>query len=160
MFVCKDCGFQSPSRQGKCPYCGEWDTFSEVADESTKGSAARADYRTSMKISAIAAPKEERISSGNREIDRVLGGGIVKSSVLLLAGAPGIGKSTLLLQTAAALKKVLPDTVQVKDRGLPASGRQGLIALPATLLCWLIPAFFASAQPEWLLNILKKLGLG
>lgn len=60
---------------------------------------------------------------------------------------------------AAALKKVLPDTVQVKDRGLPASGKQGLIAIPATLLCWLIPAFFASAQPEWLLNILKKMGL-
>lgn len=61
---------------------------------------------------------------------------------------------------ASALKKILPDNVQVKDRGLPASGKQGVIALPATLVCWLIPAFFASAQPEWLLNILKKLGMG
>jgi len=60
-----------------------------------------------MKISEVASSKEERISSGIKEIDRVLGGGIVKSSVLLLAGAPGIGKSTLLLQTAAAVKKVL-----------------------------------------------------
>lgn len=60
-----------------------------------------------MKISEVASSKEERISSGIKEIDRVLGGGIVKGSVLLLAGAPGIGKSTLLLQTAAAVKKVL-----------------------------------------------------
>lgn len=64
------------------------------------------------------------------------------------------------LVAAAALKKVLPDSVQVKDRGLPASGRQGLIALPTTLVCWLATAFFASAQPEWLLNILRKLGMG
>jgi len=64
------------------------------------------------------------------------------------------------LIAAAALKKVLPGSVQVKDRGLPASGRQGLFALPATLICWLAPAFLATAQPEWLLNILKKLGMG
>ena len=64
------------------------------------------------------------------------------------------------LVAAAALNKVLPDSVQVKDRGLPASGRQGLMALPTTLVCWLATAFFASAQPEWLLNILRKLGMG
>ncbi|MDO9513813.1 MAG: DNA repair protein RadA [Elusimicrobiota bacterium] len=107
MFVCKECGFQSPGRQGKCPYCGEWDTFSEIADDAVKDSGKRSDYRPSMKISEVASSKEERISSGIKEIDRVLGGGIVKGSVLLLAGAPGIGKSTLLLQTAAAVKKVL-----------------------------------------------------
>jgi len=88
-----------------------------------------------MKISAIAAPKEERISSGNREIDRVLGGGIVKSSVLLLAGAPGIGKSTLLLQTAAALKKVLYITgeesaaqIKIRSERLAKGGDVKLLA--------------------------------
>ncbi len=114
MFVCKECGFKSLNRQGKCPYCGEWNTFVETAEDASGGAKKIAKYRRSVKISEIAAAKEERISSGIREIDRVLGGGIVQSSVLLLAGAPGIGKSTLLLQIASSpgapsdpVKKVL-----------------------------------------------------
>lgn len=64
------------------------------------------------------------------------------------------------LFAAAALKKILPDSVQVKDRGLPAAGKQGLVSLPASFLCWLTPAFFAAAKPEWFLTILAKLGMG
>ncbi|MEA2081528.1 MAG: DNA repair protein RadA [Elusimicrobiota bacterium] len=107
MFVCKECGFKSLQSQGKCPYCGGWNTFSKIDAATRGGSKKSGDYRHSIKISEVNAVKEERISSGVKEIDRVLGGGIVKSSVLLLAGAPGIGKSTLLLQIASSVKKVL-----------------------------------------------------
>ncbi|MBU4134217.1 DNA repair protein RadA [bacterium] len=107
MFVCKDCGFKSLTLQGKCPYCGAWNTFVQSAEDVKDVAKKSGKYQRSVKISEVTEMKEERVFTGITEIDRVFGGGIVKGSVLLLAGAPGIGKSTLLLQIASSVKKVL-----------------------------------------------------
>lgn len=101
IFVCSQCGYESPKWYGKCPGCGEWNTLQEEIRESEKkaesrplsGSAAQA-----VKISEVSTQDEVRYHTGIGELDRVLGGGVVKGSLVLLCGDPGIGKSTLLLQ--------------------------------------------------------------
>lgn len=110
VFFCKECGFESAKWLGQCPGCKEWDTFTEepVIKKSTKTSAALV-KREPERISDIKAETEYRTLSGIEELDRVLGGGIVHGSLVLVGGDPGIGKSTLLLQmckeiTAKALK--------------------------------------------------------
>lgn len=104
VFVCANCGFESAKWNGKCPSCGEWNTFEEVevvASRSSKTSAKRVSD-VSDKIVSLdkvdASRNEIRYKTGMNELDRVLGGGIVKGSLVLLGGEPGIGKSTLLLQ--------------------------------------------------------------
>ena len=95
-FVCSVCGGFSPKWVGQCPQCGDWNTLEQYA---SPGAAARARGSTPGKLDAT--PAGERLPSGQVELDRVLGGGIVPGSVTLLGGDPGIGKSTLLLQVAA-----------------------------------------------------------
>lgn len=101
-FFCQTCGQESPRWLGKCPGCGEWNTLvEEVLERSTA-------KRTSSGVKAtplteIQIREEERVSSGSQELNRVLGGGVVPGSFVLLGGEPGIGKSTLLLQTAGLL---------------------------------------------------------
>ena len=100
MFFCQECGQQSPKWLGKCPSCGEWNRF--VEEEVREVDAAHpAELRfegVPQSIDAIAADEGERITTGIAEMDRVLGGGIVAGSAILVGGDPGIGKSTLLLQ--------------------------------------------------------------
>ena len=101
-FVCQECGYETVKWLGKCPSCGEWNTF--VEEFETKKSDAKSQRGISKgiieKINNITSTKKERISTGSMEMDRVLGGGIIKSSLILVGGDPGIGKSTLLLQVA------------------------------------------------------------
>lgn len=112
VFFCKQCGFESTKWLGQCPACKEWDSFSEepVVKKSNKPAAIRT-VNEPTPISSIKAESELRLTSGMEELDRVLGGGIVKGSLVLVGGDPGIGKSTLLLQMCRELtnrtKKVL-----------------------------------------------------
>lgn len=112
-YVCASCGYETARWLGCCPDCGEWNTFEErrpapAAPGKTAERAAR--YQSTQKaepvpLSDIQTQPEPRSSTGNEELDRVLGGGLVPGSAILLGGDPGIGKSTLLLQTAASLSE-------------------------------------------------------
>src|SRR5262249_16471115 len=101
VFACQSCGAVSPKWLGRCPECGEWNSYVEEARSERPSSAAPAP--SSQAISEVAASVEDRISTGLPGLDRVLGGGLVPGSVVLLGGEPGIGKSTLLLQAARSI---------------------------------------------------------
>ncbi len=106
-FVCQECGYETAKWLGKCPSCGQWNTFAEemeskASDPKTQRGISRGKIE---KIQDITSTKKERYSTGSREMDRVLGGGIIKSSLVLVGGDPGIGKSTLLLQVADYVSK-------------------------------------------------------
>ena len=120
MFVCENCGQESPKWIGKCPACGQWNTFKEIKVSSDTGTmaarsaaksvlTASADRNRPLHLRDISAKDEPRISTGDGEFDRVLGGGLVKGSIVLLGGEPGIGKSTLTLQTILGMgeRKIL-----------------------------------------------------
>lgn len=100
IYVCSDCGYESPKWYGKCPGCGEWNTMNEEIISSSKADKSNhySDVSTIMSLNQITEDVEKRISTGNKEFDRVLGGGIVLGSLVLISGDPGIGKSTILLQ--------------------------------------------------------------
>ena len=112
-FFCQNCGAQFPKWVGKCNSCNEWNTIVEEViqkEEKTswKPSTTGKKVSKAIKLKEITAVNEERINTCNNELNRVLGGGLVKGSVVLLGGEPGIGKSTLLLQIALIMKnKVL-----------------------------------------------------
>ena len=102
VFVCSECDYQSPRWMGQCPQCGKWNTMIEETYQ-TKSSVATSvnkgfSVEKAVRYKDIIANEEDRISTGIGEFDRVLGGGLVSGSVVLLAGEPGIGKSTLLFQ--------------------------------------------------------------
>ena len=130
-FFCQNCGAQFPKWIGKCNSCNEWNTIvEEVIQKETQGSGRNWKLSNStkklskaLKIKDITASNEDRLPSNNNELNRVLGGGLVKGSVVLLGGEPGIGKSTLLLQIALLMNnKVLyvsgeESQSQIKLRG-------------------------------------------
>ncbi|MBP3482154.1 MAG: DNA repair protein RadA [Alistipes sp.] len=103
-FFCKNCGFEAPKWLGRCPSCGEWNSFTEeiIARESGSAAASIANVPLSkpQRVSEIREGDRRRLDLGNSEINRVLGGGLVAGSLVLLGGEPGIGKSTLSLQIA------------------------------------------------------------
>ncbi len=100
VFFCKECGYESSKWQGQCPGCHAWNTFvEETVKVGAKNTAKlQKDAVSPMGILEVTTAEESRISTGMRELDRVLGGGIVKGSLVLVGGDPGIGKSTILLQ--------------------------------------------------------------
>lgn len=107
VYICSQCGYESSKWNGKCPGCGEWNTFEETIQTSARnGSASKGSSRSSRDLSdsihnisdVDASFDEIRYKTGLKELDRVLGGGLVKGSLVLLGGEPGIGKSTMLLQ--------------------------------------------------------------
>lgn len=109
-FICSNCGAAQMSWTGRCPTCGEWNTLEEQVSLGPGSVKSSGQVLEAVSVSEAAAKKMPRLSSGIKEIDNVLGGGFVPGSVSLLAGQPGVGKSTLLLQiarTAANVQKVL-----------------------------------------------------
>lgn len=111
VFYCSNCGAQAAKWIGKCPSCGEWNTYSEEVIEREKGTSTwkKKENRESAKPKTIQDIKpipDERIITHDNELNRVLGGGIVPGSLILVGGEPGIGKSTLLLQLALRLEKI------------------------------------------------------
>ncbi len=105
-FFCKECGYESAKWSGQCPACKEWNTFVEepvVKDANGRKKVMQQAAETPVTLSEISIEKEDRMSTGIGELDRVLGGGIIKGSLVLVGGDPGIGKSTLLIQTCRHL---------------------------------------------------------
>lgn len=109
VFVCQQCGSQQPKWMGKCPDCGEWNSFAEEknasggSDSSPRGGLFRMREATPLAYNEIESQEDSRQTSGISEFDRVLGGGIVPGSLVLIGGDPGIGKSTLLLEVSDKL---------------------------------------------------------
>lgn len=124
IYCCSECGNETPNWAGKCPSCGSWNTLQEVKLEakSAKAASARITYRdhTPKKLSELDTSAEIRFSTGISEFDRVLGGGAVVGSLVLVGGAPGIGKSTMLLQMCGMVKnrKILYVTGEESERQL------------------------------------------
>ncbi|HJC39234.1 MAG TPA: DNA repair protein RadA [Candidatus Mediterraneibacter faecigallinarum] len=148
IFFCQNCGHEETKWLGQCPACGEWNTFVEERLDSgvTKGTTAASravrdavrDARV-LPLTEVTANDDERCETGIRELDRVLGGGIVPGSLVLVGGDPGIGKSTLLLQVCqrmAQMKKILyisgeESQAQIKLR----ANRMGSFTVNLLLLC-------------------------
>lgn len=109
VFFCTSCGNESPKWQGRCPACGQWNTYQEHIEKPTVPGRSRAvsavGDRVAQRLVDLASDDEIRFTTGNGELDRVLGGGAVVGSLVLVGGAPGIGKSTLLLQICNCLCK-------------------------------------------------------
>lgn len=111
VFVCSECGCESPKWVGKCPSCGEWNTMNEEVRSPAKTQGISAPTAVgrglARRIGEISPKGEQRYLTGLKELDRVLGGGIVRGGLMLIGGDPGIGKSTLLLQICAYLGESL-----------------------------------------------------
>ena len=109
MFFCKECGYESVKWQGQCPGCKEWNTFVEQPVAKTSTGRAKTvrkltDIKEPVSINKVKYDENERTQTGFNELDRVLGGGIVRGSLVLVGGDPGIGKSTLILQICDKIK--------------------------------------------------------
>ncbi len=133
VFVCQECGSQSPKWLGRCNDCGAWNSFVEERPQPAAAGPASAEHRyalgassTARLYSDIELENHQRLSTGIDEFDRVLGGGVVPGSLVLLGGEPGIGKSTLLLQAAANMARTIGPVLyssgeesehQIKSRG-------------------------------------------
>ena len=103
-YVCSECGAASPKWIGRCPNCGGWNTYIEEFTAPAEPAKRAVSGRTRpVTLDKITEEKRARVSSGNAELDRVLGGGIVPASMVLIGGDPGIGKSTLLTEVAGFL---------------------------------------------------------
>lgn len=142
IYFCRNCGFESPKWLGKCPQCGEWNTFDEepvlVAAKKEKGTGAGTSTSKPIPLSEILPLEEPRIHMPSEELNRVLGGGLVAGSLTLIGGEPGIGKSTLLLQNILSIrnKKILyisgeESASQLKLR----ADRLGKVASNTLILC-------------------------
>lgn len=125
VFFCTACGNESPKWQGKCPACGQWNTYQEHVEKPTivgrSKSSPVGSGKIPQKLNALTTDEEIRFTTGNGELDRVLGGGAVAGSLVLVGGAPGIGKSTLLLQICQCLcgsNKVLYVSGEESERQL------------------------------------------
>ena len=105
VFVCESCGYQTPKWMGRCPGCGQWNSLVEkILEKNTKKEAAK-EIIPPISVKEISLEAENRIKTDIEEFDRILGGGIVPGSVILIGGDPGIGKSTLMLQVLNSLSK-------------------------------------------------------
>src|SRR6266700_945805 len=141
-FICQNCAYESRKWLGKCPECGEWNSLVEERVVTTKKGAGRNSFRLrearAVAYSEIESQDDVRIPSGVTEFDRVLGGGIVPGTLVLLGGDPGIGKSTLLLQVADKLgatgASVLYISGEESERQIKLRGERLRIAAPNLLL--------------------------
>ena len=138
-FVCQDCGGTSPKWLGKCPHCGAWNTLQEsvaapAAAASKHRFAALAPTSAVARLADIEATEVERTPTGQEELDRVMGGGVVEGAVVLIGGDPGIGKSTLLLQALDALQRQGQNTLYVtgEESGAQVALRARRLGLEAS----------------------------
>ncbi|NCX13576.1 MAG: DNA repair protein RadA, partial [Betaproteobacteria bacterium] len=115
VYECTACASQTPKWAGQCPGCQAWNTLIEQRLEKSTGHRyeSLAPVSEVLSLGSVQAVAMDRFSSGSVEFDRVLGGGLVQSAVILIGGDPGIGKSTLLLQTAAHVSQVQPRVLYV-----------------------------------------------
>ena len=159
VFVCQSCGSSSPKWQGQCAACGEWNTL--VAEIQGPRAAARGGANAprsaaSTSLAEEASAEQPRLLTGSAELDRVLGGGLVAGSVTLIGGDPGIGKSTLMLQSAAALSAAAPSLYATGEESLKQVGlrarRLGLDSAGTRLL--------AETQVEAIVAAAKTLKAG
>lgn len=141
VYFCKNCGHESPKWLGKCPGCGEWNTFVEetvVTGKGTQKARKRGEEAKPVKLNEIEQGEEVRIKMPSSEFNRVLGGGLVTGSLTLLGGEPGVGKSTLLLQNILSMRnrRILyvsgeESAVQLKMR----ADRLGKVSDDTYILC-------------------------
>jgi DNA repair protein RadA/Sms len=138
-YICSNCGYDSVRWLGKCPECDSWSSFvEEVIENNPRKITASTGKSSYKKISEIEATEEARIKTEIREFDRVLGGGLIPGSVILLAGDPGIGKSTLVMQAAS----------RIKEKVLYVTGEESLqqIKLRASRLKVKSDTFYVAAE--------------
>lgn len=163
VFFCTACGNETPKWQGRCPSCGAWNSIEEHIEKPVPVGAAKrsasADRRVPSKLHEVATDAEIRFTTGSGELDRVLGGGAVQGSLVLVGGAPGIGKSTLLLQICQCLcasKTVLYVSGEESERQLKLRAQRlgvssdNLYVLSETRLSDLVEATH-SIQPDVLI---------
>ena len=158
VYCCRECGYETANWAGKCPSCGAWNSLAEIKLDTaspTKSGKDRISRPRPKKITELDSSEEIRLRTGITELDRVLGGGAVTGSLVLVGGAPGIGKSTLLLQMCGNLpgKKILYVTGEESERQLKLRavrlGVEGenILVLPETDLDTIIDAISAE-EPE------------
>ena len=161
VFICQECGYQASKWLGRCPDCREWQSFIEEKKRSPARKAATAGLTVPVPVGLHLAPEteEERTCTKIAELDRVLGGGVVEGSVILVGGDPGIGKSTLVLQMIAAIAsrgdKVLyvsgeESVQQIKMRARRLNARQPDIFLATESRVEVILEMAAAMQPKLL----------
>ena len=160
VFVCGECGYETPKWVGKCPGCGEWNTMVEDVrlpqKEAVSAAPRPAHTFSAMPLSQINAADEHRFVTGISELDRVLGGGIVKGSVILLSGDPGIGKSTILLQVCNALQgdiKILyvsgeESAIQIKLRAKRIGVESDAVSVMTETDVQTVCEYINSARPD------------
>ncbi|MGL4737444.1 MAG: DNA repair protein RadA [Cellulosilyticaceae bacterium] len=158
MYVCQQCAYETPKWMGKCPNCNEWGSLvEEVVDTKKSAVAAKVTGNKPLKLKEIHVTEENRTSTGMNELDRVLGGGIVKGSLILVGGDPGIGKSTLLLQICEELgakgKEVLyisgeESATQIKMRGERLQVHTDKLSLLAETNMAYIESHIKSEKPD------------
>lgn len=136
LFCCQNCGHQSPKWLGRCPECEAWGTFAEEAATGMPSGKRRisAVVPDPVSLNTVSLDEEKRLQTGMQEFDRVLGGGIVPGSLVLVGGDPGIGKSTLVLQAAQQLSSAGHKTLYV-------SGEESLkqLKMRSERLCKTLP---------------------
>ena len=141
-YICRECGYISSKWLGRCPECGTWNSFDEevTSAKPTRYGGMTTSGAPPMPLSQIEGGEGERISTGIGELDRVLGGGLVPGSVILIGGDPGIGKSTLLLQAAHRISESYAPCLYVTGEESPAqikmrAGRLGIESNKLFILC-------------------------
>ena len=144
VFFCQNCGYESAKWMGQCPVCKEWNTFAEepvtAGTKSGRGPAGREGGAKPRQLSQIQVDESARESTGMAELDRVLGGGIVAGSLVLVGGDPGIGKSTLLLQVCQKLSGAGRKVLYVSGEESPQqiklrANRMGTFSDSLLILC-------------------------
>ena len=159
VYICSECGYESPKWSGKCMGCGAWNTMEEdvrLPQKSAVTASRPIHSFYARPLSEIDADDEHRIVTGISELDRVLGGGIVKGSVVLISGDPGIGKSTILLQVCSALQRGLnilyvsgeESAIQIKLRAKRIGLHSGQVSIMTETDVQAVCEYINSAKPD------------